>query len=61
MTRHVTTTDLRSVFSPDVVDALAQLVDERIQDALADRTRDDGSPWLTLSRSRFTRSTPMPV
>ena len=44
-------TDLRSLFAAELVEALTTLVDERVEHALADRTQDSGSPWLTLAEA----------
>lgn len=43
--------DLRAAFAPELVEALEQLVDERVAAALeAARTRQ-GTPWLTLAEA----------
>ena len=41
---------LLAVLSPDLVAAIEQLVDERVQDRIGGvaRTRDSASPWLSV-------------
>jgi excisionase family DNA binding protein len=44
--------DLGAMFSPDVVTAIEQLVDERVATALASMPEANGvSPWLTLEQA----------
>ena len=43
--------DLRTMFGPELVAALEQLVDERVQAALADNGGTASSPWLTVSEA----------
>ena len=43
--------DLRSHFAPELVEALEQLVDERVALAIADRRRPSDPVWLSLSEA----------
>ena len=49
--RHVTAENLASLLAPEFVEALTQLVDERVELALVGRAVDGGSPWLTLAEA----------
>ena len=47
-------TDLRATFSPELVEALERLVDERVQAAVAElhpNGAGSSSPWLSLSEA----------
>jgi hypothetical protein len=43
--------DLRSLFAPEVVAAVEQLVDERVAAALAARDREPQKRWLTAKEA----------
>ena len=43
--------DLRALFAPELVEALEQLVDERVAAALADRPAEPEPVWLSLSEA----------
>jgi excisionase family DNA binding protein len=43
--------DVTALLGSELVEALTQLVDERVERALAERTADGDSPWLTLAEA----------
>ena len=43
--------DLRTLFAPELVEALERLVDERVAAALADRPAEPEPVWLSLSEA----------
>ena len=42
---------LATVLAPAVVEALEELITERVRAELASQARDDGPAWLTLARA----------